>query len=80
MDTAPSSSNKVPILSNEAPSRQRNSDLPTESKGSTLSKPDLDRNISKTKTPDVPMEFPELEQLSDDQLERLLSDKVAIKV
>eukprot|EP01038_Epipyxis_sp_PR26KG_P011166 gene11166-14984_t len=73
------------------PQNQINSSIPNNSM--QIQQPSLERNISLSdnamelnfaKTPitmpEIPQKFPELDQLSDYQLERLLNDEVAFKV
>lgn len=82
-----SSCHKIePVILNEpVPSQPiRNGQLsynaPTVSDSGKVAPTFLFKEPSKTKIPDLPIEFPELEKLSNSQLERLLADPMAIKV
>jgi hypothetical protein len=48
--------------------------------GSGMKDDDFDFDKSPIPLPEIPQSFPELEKLTDTQLERLLSDEVALEV
>lgn len=48
--------------------------------GSGMKDDDFDFDKSPIPLPEIPQSFPELEKLTDTQLERLLTDEVALEV